>query len=44
MKQSQYSNLVLDQTKDLFWAVDKNLYLVYANKAYLNLMREVTGV
>jgi PAS domain S-box-containing protein len=43
MKKNQYSDLLLDQTKDLFWAVDQNLYLVYANRAYLDLMREVTG-
>lgn len=36
--------MLLDQTDDLVWAVDHNLYLVYANKAYLNLMKEVTGV
>lgn len=35
---------ILDQTKDLIWAVDNNLHLVYANSAYLNLMKEVTGV
>ncbi|WP_194975824.1 PAS domain S-box protein [Aquiflexum lacus] len=38
------TNKILDQTKDLVWAVDNNLYLVYANSAYLNLMKEVTGV
>lgn len=42
MEKIQYSDLFLDQTKDLIWAVDKNLYLVYANSAYLNLMKEVT--
>ncbi|WP_162342963.1 PAS domain S-box protein [Cyclobacterium salsum] len=44
MSENQYSDLLLDQTKDLIWAVDNNLYLVYANRAYLNLMKEVTGV
>lgn len=44
MKESQYIKMLLDQTDDLVWAVDHNLYLVYANKAYLNLMKEVTGV
>jgi PAS domain S-box-containing protein len=41
---NQYKDLLLDQTNDLIWSVDKNLCLVYANKAYLNLMKEVTGV
>ncbi|PRY90694.1 PAS domain S-box protein [Mongoliibacter ruber] len=44
MKNTQFSNLILDQSKDLVWAVDKNLDLVYANRAYSNLMEEVTGV
>ncbi|WP_114748549.1 PAS domain S-box protein [Pleomorphovibrio marinus] len=44
MIQNQYSTLFLDQTKDLIWEVDKNLLLVYANKAYLTLMKEVTGM
>jgi PAS domain-containing protein len=44
MEKNQYSDLYLDQTKDLVWAVDKNLDLVFANRAYLNLMKEVTGV
>ncbi|WP_162416099.1 PAS domain S-box protein [Cyclobacterium roseum] len=43
MNQTHYSNLLLDQTTDLVWAVDKNLDLVYANQAYLSLMKEVTG-
>lgn len=43
MRKNQYSDLLLDQTKDLIWAVDGNLCLVYANKAYFNLMKQVTG-
>ncbi len=43
MKQTHYSNLLLDQTTDLVWAVDRNFDLVYANQAYLSLMKEVTG-
>lgn len=43
MKHTQYSNLILNQTKDLVWAVDNNLFLVYANSAYFNLMKQVTG-
>ncbi len=34
---------MLDHAKDLNWAVDHHLCLVYGNKAYLNLMKEVTG-
>jgi PAS domain S-box-containing protein len=44
MKKNQYSDLLLDQSNDLIWVVDYNLFLVYANKAYLNLIKEVTGV
>ncbi|MEB2780968.1 PAS domain S-box protein [Algoriphagus sp. C2-6-M1] len=44
MKKNQYSDLLLDQIKDIVWAVDRNLFLVYANKAYLSLMKEVTGI
>lgn len=43
MKSNQHSNLFLDQTKDPIWFVDHNLYLVYANKAYLGLMKQITG-
>lgn len=44
MRKIHYGDLLLDQTQDLIWAVDCNLTLVYANKSYLNLMKEVTGV
>lgn len=44
MNRNNYGDLLLAQTKDLFWAVDNNLFLVYANSAYFNLMKEVTGV
>lgn len=44
MDNKQYIDQLIDQTKDLIWMVDQNLHLVYANKAYLNLMKKVTGV
>lgn len=44
MKKNQYSDNILDQTKDLVWAVDKNFGLVYANRPYLNLIQEARGV
>lgn len=44
MDNKQYSDLLFNQTKDLIWIVDHHLNLVYANEAYLNLMKEVTGV
>mgnify|MGYP001031691765 CR=1 FL=1 len=44
MNKKLNSDLLLNQTKDLIWMVDHQLYLVYANKAYLDLMKEVTGV
>ena len=43
MIQNQYSSLLLEQTKDLIWVVDHHFCLVYANKAYLHSMKEVTG-
>lgn len=43
MINKQYTSILLDQTKDLIWAVDQNFDLVYANQAYLNVMKEVTG-
>lgn len=44
MFQSQLLNLFVDQTKDLIWMVDLDFRLVYANKKYLSLVKEITGV
>lgn len=41
---THYDRLLLDQSKDQIWMVDHQLHLVYANKAFLNLVKEVTGV
>ncbi|MCH7407132.1 PAS domain S-box protein [Belliella aquatica] len=43
MNENKYSSLLLDQVKDLAWVVDSNLLLVYGNKAYFNVINEVTG-
>ena len=43
MQQSYLTQVVLDQSKDLFWIVDLDFKLVYANKKYLDLMKEMTG-
>lgn len=43
MNHSQLTNILLDQSKDLFWMVNLDFQLVYANRAYLNLMKERTG-
>ena len=43
MNNKQYSELLLNQTKDLIWMIDPNFNLVYANEAYLELMKSVTG-
>lgn len=43
MNNKQYFELLLDQTDDLIWIVDQELQLVYANNAYLSLMKVVTG-
>ncbi|REG82309.1 PAS domain S-box protein [Algoriphagus antarcticus] len=44
MEQTQLTNTFLDQSKDLFWIVNLDFQLIYANKRYLSLMKEVTGV
>jgi PAS domain S-box-containing protein len=44
MKQTHLPHLLLNQSKDLFWMIDLNFQLIYANKTYLNLMKEMTGV
>jgi PAS domain S-box-containing protein len=43
MPQKQLSTLFLEQSSDLIWMIDQNFNLVYANQAYLSLMKEVTG-
>jgi len=44
MKQTHLTNLILDQSKDLVWMINLDFQLIYANKAYLNLMRKIMGV
>jgi PAS domain S-box-containing protein len=44
MKQTNLTNLLLDQSKDLVWMINLDFQLIYANKAYLSLMRKITGV
>ena len=34
----------MDQSKDLFWIIDLDLKLIYANKTYFNLAKETTGL
>jgi PAS domain S-box-containing protein len=43
MVQNKHKDLLLDQIPDLIWAVDKDLKLVYSNRAYLNFTKEITG-
>jgi PAS domain S-box-containing protein len=43
MNQTHLKNLFLDQSKDLFWIIDLDFQLIYANKSYLSFMREVSG-
>lgn len=43
MNQTHLSNHFLNQSKDLFWMIDLNLQLIYANIGYLNLMKVETG-
>lgn len=44
MKQNQLAHLLLDQSKDLIWIINTDFELVYANKSYLCLEEEKTGV
>jgi PAS domain S-box-containing protein len=44
MEQTQLTHLLFDQSKDLIWIINLDFQLVYANKAYLTLMKEMTGV
>jgi PAS domain S-box-containing protein len=43
MIQTNLSNLFLDQSKDLFWMVNEDFQLIYANPTFLNFMTEVSG-
>jgi PAS domain S-box-containing protein len=42
--QAQLTEKYLNQSKDLFWMVDIDFQLIYANTSYLNFMREATGI
>jgi PAS domain-containing protein len=41
--QRNYTNILLDNSDDYFWVLDVNYNLVYANKAYLEHIKEVIG-
>ena len=43
-KQKELPHLLLNQSNDLIWIIDLNFKLIYANKSYQSLMKEVTGV
>ncbi|BAO56223.1 PAS domain S-box protein [Nonlabens marinus] len=43
MDQAQLTNIFLDQSEDLLWIINLDLQLIYANKRYFNLIKEVTG-
>jgi PAS domain S-box-containing protein len=43
MKQTQLTNLLIDQSKDIFWIINSDFHLIYANKRYLSSMKEVNG-
>ncbi|WP_127846761.1 PAS domain S-box protein [Psychroflexus aestuariivivens] len=44
MKQTHLKNIFLDQSKNLFWVINRDFQLIDANKAYLDLILEVTGI
>ncbi|MFT6096400.1 MAG: PAS domain S-box-containing protein [Nonlabens sp.] len=37
-------NIFLDQSKNMFWVVDLDFRLIYANKAFLSSTKEITGI
>ncbi len=37
------TNIFLDQSKDPIWMVNLDFQLIYANKSYLNIVKEITG-
>lgn len=37
------THLLLNQSKDLFWVVDRSFQLIYANKRYLDAVKMITG-
>ncbi|WP_179020118.1 PAS domain S-box protein [Winogradskyella forsetii] len=43
MTKEQLSNLFVEQSKDLIWMINPNFDLIFANKAYLSLMKQITG-
>ncbi|WP_323755849.1 PAS domain S-box protein [Roseivirga sp.] len=43
MKQPHLSNLFLNQSKGHIWVINLDLQLIYANKAYLDFVYEITG-
>ncbi|MFT6828511.1 MAG: PAS domain S-box-containing protein [Roseivirga sp.] len=43
MKQLQLSNFFLNQSKNPIWMIDLDFQLIYANKAYLDSTKKVTG-
>jgi hypothetical protein len=44
MKQTQLLNQLPDQSKDQIWIIDPVFHLIYANKRYLHLMKDMTMV
>mgnify|MGYP006171437327 FL=1 len=43
MNESELTQKLLNQSKDLIWIVDLDYKLIYANKKYLNTIKILTG-
>jgi len=43
MSKSHFPNIFLDQSKDPIWMIDLDYRLIYANKTYLELVKNITG-
>ncbi len=43
MPETHITNIFLEQSSELVWIIDSNFFLKYANQAYQNAMKRVTG-
>ncbi len=43
MIDNEFRNVLIEQSKDLFWVVNLDFQLVYGNKSYLEFMKKETG-
>jgi PAS domain-containing protein len=44
IEQTQLANLLIDQSKDLYWIINTDFQLIYVNKRYQSLIKKITGI